>query len=102
MLSHNAIERLERLDKLLRLRELHVAHNCLSRIEGLESLTGLQVLVLTANAIEHVPAWLPRKLQALRTLRIGDNRLASVSCSFSLLSLFFLSFSLSFSLFFFP
>ena len=78
-LSHNMIERMEKLDKLLRLRELNLSHNCLIRIEGIENLTGLQVLNVSGNNIEHVPVWLPKKLQALRTFRIADNRLASVS-----------------------
>nr|KAG5703043.1 hypothetical protein BaRGS_016204 [Batillaria attramentaria] len=78
-LSNNMIERMEKLDKLLRLRELNLAHNCISRIEGIENLTGLQVLNVSNNNIEHIPAWLPKKLQSLRTFRISDNRLASLA-----------------------
>ena len=78
-LSNNMIERIEKLDKLVRLRELNIAHNCISRLEGIEHLMGLQVLNVSGNDIEHIPAWLPKKLQSLRTFRISDNKLASVS-----------------------
>ncbi|XP_070176721.1 centriolin-like isoform X2 [Littorina saxatilis] len=78
-LGNNMIERMEKLDKLVHLRELSFARNRITRIEGIENLVGLQVLNLSGNNIEHIPVWLPKKLRALRTFRIADNNLASLS-----------------------
>ena len=77
-MSHNAIERIEKLDKLTRLRELNLAFNCLTKIENLESLAVLQVLNLSGNQIETIPPWFPKKLKALRVFKIDKNQLESV------------------------
>ncbi|PVD21840.1 hypothetical protein C0Q70_17642 [Pomacea canaliculata] len=78
-LSNNMIERMEKLEKLQQLRELNLSRNYIVRIEGLETLTGLQVLNLSSNSIEHIPTWLPKRLQALRTFRIANNKIVSLS-----------------------
>lgn len=81
-LSNNMIERMEKLEKLQQLRELNLSRNYIVRIEGLETLTGLQVLNLSSNSIEHIPTWLPKRLQALRTFRIANNKIVSVSIKY--------------------
>lgn len=73
------IEKMERLDKCLKLRELNLSYNLLTKIEGLENLMYLQVLNLTGNKIQHIPVWLAKRLRALRTLHLGKNNLQSVS-----------------------
>ena len=73
------IEKIERLDKCLKLRELNLSYNLLTKIEGLENLMYLQVLNLTGNKIQHIPVWLAKRLRALRTLHLGKNNLQSVS-----------------------
>ena len=78
-LSFNIVEKIEKLDKLVRLRDLNLSYNKLSRIENLETLTQLQHLNLSGNLIEHVPAWLGKKLKALRVLKLAKNQLQSVS-----------------------
>ncbi|XP_012940958.1 centriolin [Aplysia californica] len=70
---------MERMDKLLRLRELNMAGNMLTRIEGLENLTALQSLNVSDNQIEHIPLWLAKKLRALRTFRVARNNINSLS-----------------------
>lgn len=77
------IERMEKLEKLQQLRELNLSRNYIVRIEGLETLTGLQVLNLSSNSIEHIPTWLPKRLQALRTFRIANNKIVSVSIKYA-------------------
>lgn len=78
-LSKNAIEKIEKLDKLTHLRELNLSFNCIAKIEHLEALTSLQVLDLSGNNIESIPAWLSRKLKALRVFKIIGNRIQTVS-----------------------
>lgn len=78
-LSNNVIARIEKLEMLSRLRELNLSYNCISKIENLESLTCLQVLNLTGNQIEHIPAWLGKKLHALRTILLARNAIQSVN-----------------------
>lgn len=78
-LSCNMIEKIEKMDKLFKLKELNLSYNNLTKIEGLESMTSLQVLNLTGNQIQHIPIWMGRKFRALRTLHIGKNNMESVS-----------------------
>ena len=78
ILNNNIIEKMEKLDKLLKLKELSLADNCIVKIEGLENLTNLQILNLTGNLIEHIPIWMGKRLKSLRTFHIGRNRLESV------------------------
>ncbi|XP_069039459.1 centriolin isoform X3 [Lepisosteus oculatus] len=77
-LSHNLIEKIEKLEKLHRLRELNLSHNRISKIEGLEHMVSLHHLNLSSNAIEHVPAWVGRKLQSLQTLHLKQNSISSL------------------------
>ncbi|KAK2177182.1 hypothetical protein NP493_614g00022 [Ridgeia piscesae] len=77
-LSCNMIEKIEKLEKLTQLRELNVSFNSLTKIENLQTLTSLQTLNLSGNQIEHIPNWLPKKLKALRTLRIAKNNIQSL------------------------
>ena len=77
-LSCNMIEKIEKMEKLYKLKELNLAYNNISKIEGLETMTSLQVLNLTGNLIQHIPVWMGRKLRALRTLHIGKNNMESV------------------------
>lgn len=77
-LSCNAIEKIERLDKLGKLRELDISYNCLTKIEGLESLVSLSTLNLNGNNIETIPAWLPKKLKVLKVFKIARNQIHSV------------------------
>lgn len=78
-LSKNAIEKIEKLDKLTRLRELNLSFNCIAKIEHLEVLTSLQVLNLSGNKIEIIPLWLGKKLKSLRIFKIARNRIQTVS-----------------------
>ena len=80
-LSKNDIEKIEKLDKLMRLRELNLSFNCIVKIEHLESLTSLQVLNLNGNKIETIPLWLAKKLKALRVFKLARNHIQSVSLS---------------------
>ena len=77
-LSGNMIEKMEKLEKLARLRELNLSYNCITKIEGIECLLLLQVLNLTGNQIEHLPAFLGKKLKSLRTLKVAKNQLQSL------------------------
>ena len=79
ILSNNIIEKIEKLDKLLKLKELNLSMNCITKIEGLENLTNLQLLNLTGNLIEHIPIWIGKRLKSLRAFHIGRNKLESVS-----------------------
>jgi len=78
-LSKNAVEKIEKLDKLTRLRELNLSFNCIAKIEHLEALPLLQVLNLNGNKIETIPLWLSKKLKALRVFKIARNRIQTVS-----------------------
>ena len=75
------VEKIERLDKLVRLRELNLSFNKITTIAGLESMTSLQILNLTGNNIERIPGWIGKKLKSLRVFRIAKNRIESVSTS---------------------
>lgn len=77
-LGHNLIERIEKLERQTRLRELNLAHNRIRKIEGLEHMQSLQKLNLSANEIEHIPAWMGKKMKALRTLNLKQNVLSSL------------------------
>ena len=78
-LSFNQIQKMERLAHLTRLRELDLSCNCIARIEGLETLMHLQILNLSHNLIESIPAWVGKRLKALREFHIEGNMLFSVS-----------------------
>uniref|UniRef100_H2YWP8 Centriolin n=1 Tax=Ciona savignyi TaxID=51511 RepID=H2YWP8_CIOSA len=78
-LAGNVIQRIEKVNHLTRLRHLNLAHNQLSKIEGIESLVHLQILNVEGNSIEKIPSWLPKKLRALRTLRLAENRITSLN-----------------------
>jgi len=78
-LSKNAIEKIEKLDKLTHLRELNLSFNCISKIEHLEALTSLQVLNVSGNNIEAIPLWLAKKQKALCVFKIAKNRIQTVS-----------------------
>ena len=73
------IEKIERLDHLTQLRELHLANNCIPKIEGLDCLVHLTVLNLNGNLIENLPAPLFKKLRELQAFHIAHNKLGSVS-----------------------
>ena len=73
------IEKIEKLDHLTPLRELHLANNCISKIEGVDCLVHLTVLNLNGNLIETLPAPVFKKLRELQAFHIANNRLASVS-----------------------
>ncbi|XP_066436397.1 centriolin isoform X2 [Eleutherodactylus coqui] len=77
-LSYNLIEKVEKLGRQTRLRELNLAHNRISKIEALEHMQGLQRLNLSANKIEHIPAWMGKKMKALRTLNLKQNVISSL------------------------
>ncbi|XP_070286922.1 centriolin isoform X3 [Myotis yumanensis] len=77
-LSHNLIEKIEKLDKLLKLRELNLSYNKICKIEGIENMCNLQKLNLAGNEIEHIPAWLGRKLKSLRVLNLKGNKISSL------------------------
>ncbi|XP_071802361.1 uncharacterized protein [Asterias amurensis] len=83
-ISHNQISKLERLQHLTRLRELDISCNRIAKIEGLETLIHLQSLNLSHNLIETIPAWLAKKLKALRSFHIAGNLLYSLSDVFRL------------------
>ena len=78
-LNNHMIEKIERLDNLTQLRELHLASNCISKIEGLDCLVRLTVLNLSGNLIESLPSSLFKKLRELRVFHIAHNKLGSVS-----------------------
>ena len=73
------IEKIEKLDHLTPLRELHLANNRISKIEGVDCLVHLTVLNLNGNLIETLPAPVFKKLRELQAFYIANNRLASVS-----------------------
>ncbi|XP_026568397.1 centriolin [Pseudonaja textilis] len=77
-LSHNRIEKIEKLDKLLKLLDLNLSFNKISKIEGIEHLHSLQKLNLAGNEIEHLPAWLGKKLRSLRILNLRKNKISSL------------------------
>ena len=78
-LNNHMIEKIERLDNLTQLRELHLASNCISKIEGLDCLVHLTVLNLSGNLIESLPSSLFKKLRELQVFHIAHNKLGSVS-----------------------
>lgn len=73
------IEKIEKLDSLTQLRELHLANNCIPKIEGLDCLVHLTVLNLNGNLIETLPAPVFKKLKELQTFHVAHNKLGSVS-----------------------
>ncbi|KAM7093177.1 centriolin isoform 1-T1 [Molossus nigricans] len=77
-LSHNLIGKIEKLDKLLKLRELNLSYNKICKIEGIEHMYNLQKLNLAGNEIEHIPAWLGKKLKSLRVLNLKGNKISSL------------------------
>ncbi|XP_073496917.1 centriolin isoform X2 [Phyllobates terribilis] len=77
-LSHNLIEKIEKLERQTRLRELNLAHNRIRKIEGVEHMQNLQKLNLSINEIEHIPAWMGKKMKALRTLNMKQNIISSL------------------------
>ncbi|XP_010806632.2 centriolin isoform X1 [Bos taurus] len=77
-LSHNLIGKIEKVDKLLKLRELNLSYNKICKIEGIENLHNLQKLNLAGNEIEHIPAWLGKKLKCLRVLNLKANKISSL------------------------
>ncbi|XP_078489417.1 centriolin [Ciona intestinalis] len=78
-LGGNVIQRMEKLDHLTRLRHLNLSHNKISKLEGIETLVHLQVLNIESNYIERIPTWLPKKLRALRTIRLAENKIQSLN-----------------------
>ncbi|XP_038069812.1 centriolin-like [Patiria miniata] len=84
MINHNQISKIENLHHLMRLRELNISCNRINKVEGLETLTHLQTLNLSHNLIETIPAWLAKKLTALRAFHIAGNLLYSLSDVFRL------------------
>nr|XP_018670943.1 centriolin isoform X1 [Ciona intestinalis] len=78
-LGGNVIQRMEKLDHLTRLRHLNLSHNKISKLEGIETLVHLQVLNIESNYIERIPTWLPKKLRALRTIRLAENKIESLN-----------------------
>ncbi|XP_036117009.1 centriolin isoform X3 [Molossus molossus] len=54
-----------------------VARN-LGKIEGIEHMYNLQKLNLAGNEIEHIPAWLGKKLKSLRVLNLKGNKISSL------------------------
>ncbi|ELK08207.1 Centriolin [Pteropus alecto] len=77
-LSCNLIGKIEKLDKLLKLRELNLSYNKICKIEGIENMCNLQKLNLAGNEIEHIPAWLGKKLKSLRVLILKGNKISSL------------------------
>ncbi|XP_032994260.1 centriolin isoform X3 [Lacerta agilis] len=77
-LSNNLIEKIEKLDKLLKLRDLNLSFNKICKIEGIEHLQNLQKLNLAGNEIEHIPAWVGKKLRSLRILNLRKNKVSSL------------------------
>ncbi|XP_075690697.1 centriolin isoform X2 [Rhinoderma darwinii] len=77
-LGYNLIERVEKLERQTRLRELNLSHNRISKIEGLEHMAALQKLNLSANDIEHIPAWMGKKMKALSALNLKQNAVSSL------------------------
>ncbi|XP_025138131.2 centriolin isoform X2 [Bubalus bubalis] len=77
-LSHNLIGKIEKVDKLLKLRELNLSYNKICKIEGIENMHNLQKLNLAGNEIEHIPAWLGKKLKCLRVLNLKANKISSL------------------------
>ncbi|XP_039722662.1 centriolin isoform X2 [Pteropus medius] len=77
-LSYNLIGKIEKLDKLLKLRELNLSYNKICKIEGIENMCNLQKLNLAGNEIEHIPAWLGKKLKSLRVLILKGNKISSL------------------------
>ncbi|XP_073455648.1 centriolin [Aquarana catesbeiana] len=76
-LGYNLIEKIEKLEKQSRLRELNLSHNRISKIEGLEHMHSLQKLILAGNEIEHIPVWFGKKMKALSTLNLKQNKIFS-------------------------
>ncbi|XP_018420154.1 PREDICTED: centriolin [Nanorana parkeri] len=77
-LSYNLLERIEKLEKQSRLRELNLSQNRISKIEGLEHMYNLQKLNLAGNEIEHIPVWFGKKIKALNTLNLKQNKIFSL------------------------
>ncbi|KAM4012359.1 LOW QUALITY PROTEIN: centriolin-like [Anomaloglossus baeobatrachus] len=77
-LSHNLIQRIEKLERQTRLRELNLADNRIRKIDGVAHMQNLQKLNLSCNEIEHIPAWLGKKMKALRSLIMKQNAISSL------------------------
>ncbi|XP_072014861.1 centriolin-like [Amphiura filiformis] len=83
-LAYNQISKIEHLDRLTKIRDLDLSCNRIEKIEGLETLVNLQRLNLSDNLIEVIPAWVGKKLRALRVLHITGNMLFSLNDVFRL------------------
>ncbi|XP_076821560.1 centriolin-like [Clavelina lepadiformis] len=75
----NIIKRIEKLDHLTNLKQLNLSNNRISKIEGLEQLVNLQTLNLEGNYIEKVPLWLVKRLRLLRTIKLANNNILSLT-----------------------
>lgn len=78
-LSHNRIERIENLQRNIRLVNLDLSHNVIDRIEGVSSLSSLCVLRLDYNRIGSIPDNLP---PLISTLGLAQNQIVNVTNHF--------------------
>ena len=76
------IERMQKLETLVELRELNLSNNCIKVIECLENMLKLQSLNLSGNQITSLPQQMMKKLRSLKLLKLSHNKLDSVSWKF--------------------
>lgn len=86
------IEKIQKLESLVELRELNLSNNLIKIIEGLDSLVVLEVLDLSCNRITCIPRAVMKKLRSLKELKLSDNQVTSVSFASVNLSMIPLSF----------
>ena len=73
------IEKMQKLETLVELRELNLSYNCIKVIECCDNMPKLEMLNLSGNQITSIPQQMMKKLRSLKLLRLSHNKLESVS-----------------------
>ena len=71
-LSCNNIVKIENLDNLINLEELHLCHNNINKIENLDKLTNLKIVYLGNNKFEKLEGL--KKLTNLEEIYLNNNK----------------------------
>lgn len=73
------IEKIEKLDYLIQLREFYLVNNCILKIEGFDCFVYLIVLNFNGNLIEILFVLVFKKFKEFQVFYIVYNRIGSVS-----------------------
>lgn len=82
-LSHNTIEKMENLSKLINLMSLNLSYNKISKLENISTLKNLEILDLSNNLIQEIPSNIEANYN-LSELRISSNLISTSQSIYSL------------------